>query len=179
MLIVRPAVVAIALAFAACSAPAPTPAPAGSASSVTHAPTEPAQEFKPGSHSAGIVRRLQGLHVAQPGRFQRLLKAFNASHGDVNHPAMAAIRQDVMNWIGIDETDFAKLPADMKTFSGSGPYRRLTTKQGFSYVSGSVFVPRNATHLHPTSRPPLRTLVVGAWEGAGTPSMQAFSATMR
>lgn len=135
----------LALAMSACSASAPT----GRTSPVTQAPSGPAQQFKPGSHSAAVFERLQQLRIAHPERFKRLLAAYGASHGDMSHPAMVAIRNDLMNWLAVSESDYAQLPVYMKTFAGSGPYRRLITKPGYSYVSGKVFLPCKAAHLHP------------------------------
>jgi hypothetical protein len=146
-----PAIRMLPLAFAlavlaACSSPPP---PQSTASPAAKA-AEPAREFKPGSHAATMFSRLQHLRVAHPDRFKRLLEAYAASHGDVNHPRLAVLRNDVMQWLAMSKADYAQLPVYLKTFSGSGPYRRLITRPGYSYVGGSVYLPCKAAHLRPS-----------------------------
>jgi hypothetical protein len=46
------------------------------------------------------------------------------------------------------EADFEHLPGYMKVFTGTGPYRRLISNPGYSYVAGTVFLPCKAARLH-------------------------------
>jgi hypothetical protein len=105
------------------------------------------------------------LRVKHPSRFKALLEGYYASHGDMKHPRMAALRDKLVNWLALTEADYEQLPAYMKTFSGSGPYRRIVTKPGFSYVAGSVFLPCNAARLRPNFETAFA--YVGGW-GAGS-----------
>jgi hypothetical protein len=157
-------VLACVLSAAACSS---APASQQSASpDATHEPAAPtARDFKPGSHGAAVFGRMQKFRVDHPGEWKHIIAAYEAGHGDVNHPAMRGIRNKIMSWLAIGSEDYAKLPVYLKTFAGSGPYRRLITKPGYSYVSGSVFLPCKAAHLHPNFE--VAFAYVGGW-GTGS-----------
>lgn len=111
------------------------------------------------------MERLREFRVAHPSRFKAILAAYEASHGDVRHPRMVALQDRIVGWLALIKNDYQQLPGYLKTFSGSGPYRRIVTKPGYSYVSGSVFLPCHATQLHPQFETAFA--YVGGW-GAGT-----------
>lgn len=110
---------------------------------------DPAQPWKPGSHGAAVLERILQFRVKEREKFKLFIEAWGASHGDVNHPALAKMRTHILQWFAMTEADYGQLPAYMKAFAGTGPYRRLITKPGYSYVAGTVFLPCNATRLHP------------------------------
>jgi hypothetical protein len=122
-------------------------------------------QWKPGSHEAGVIERMQTMRSARRAEFATFMKAFAASHGDVNHPEMARLRQRLVQWLGLTDADYAKLPVYLKTFSGTGPYRRLITNPGYSYTAGTVFLPCKATHLDPKFE--VAFAYVGGW-GVGS-----------
>ena len=122
------------------------------------------QQWKPGSQASIGFEKLQRLRESQPGRFKQLLEAYAASHGDLAHPRLVALRNDLLRWASFGSSEYQQLPAYMKSFSGSGPYRRIITKPGYSYVSGNVFLPCNATQVHPKFETAFA--YVGGW-GAG------------
>ena len=118
-------------------------------------------QWKPGSHEAGVMYRIQRFRIAHREQFASFMKAFAASHGDVNHPELAGLRQRLAGWFGLSNADYALLPVYMKTFSGTGPYRRLVTKPGYSYAAGTVFLPCNVTHVDPKFE--VAFAYVGGW----------------
>jgi hypothetical protein len=97
-------------------------------------PVAPARQFKPGSHAARVVARLQHLRVVAPEHFKRLVRAKAVS------------------------------PVFLRTFAGSGPYRRVLARPGYSYVSGTVFLPCDVARLRPSFETAFA--YVGGW-GAG------------
>jgi hypothetical protein len=107
------------------------------------------QQWKPGSHASAVFDRILRFRIAERAKFDRFLQAYAAGHGDVSHPAIAAMRVEILKWFGMGTNDYANLPVYMKAFAGTGPYRRSITKPGYSYVAGTVFLPCNATHLNP------------------------------
>jgi hypothetical protein len=121
------------------------PSPQGAISGAA-APPEP---WKPGSHAAAVFERILQFRINQRQKFKLFMEAWGTSHGDVNHPALAKMQSRIVRWYAMTDADYKQLPAYMKAFSGTGPYRRLITKPGYSYVAGTVFLPCNATHLHP------------------------------
>jgi hypothetical protein len=161
----RVLLIAWTISLAACGSPARTNEASNEPSPIASVQSVAGHDFKPGTHAAEIVGRLQRLRVKHPERFLRLLAAYEASHGDVNHPAMVGIRNEVTKWLAIGQTDYANMPAYLKTFAGSGPYRRLITKPGFSYVSGTVSLPCKAAHLRPNFE--VAFAYVGGW-GVGS-----------
>lgn len=122
-------------------------------------------QWKPGSHEARVVERIQEFRKTHREEFATFMKAFAASHGDVNHPEMARLRERLTSWLQLSDADIALLPVYMKTFSGTGPYRRLITKPGYSYTAGTVFLPCTATHLDPKFE--VAFAYVGGW-GVGS-----------
>jgi hypothetical protein len=118
-------------------------------------------QWKPGSHEAGVIDRIQAFRETHRREFATFMKAFAASHGDVNHPELARLRERIASRLQLSDTDFALLPVYMKTFSGTGPYRRLITKPGYSYAAGTVFLPCSATHLDPKFE--VAFAYVGGW----------------
>ena len=111
--------------------------------------TAPARQWKPGSHSASIFERILRFRQRERKKFEAFLTSYGATHGDVRNPAMTKLRMLAGQWLSMTATDYANLPAYLKAFDGTGPYRRLVTKPGYSYVAGTVFLPCNATRLHP------------------------------
>lgn len=122
-------------------------------------------QWKPGSHEARVVERIQAFRTTHRREFATFMNAFAASHGDVNHPELARLRQRLARWLQLSDADIALLPVYMKTFSGTGPYRRLITKPGYSYAAGTVFLPCGATHLDPKFE--VAFAYVGGW-GVGS-----------
>jgi hypothetical protein len=116
---------------------------------VASATTTPTAQWKPGSHAASVFNRLQDFRQRQRKKFETFLAVYGASHGDVNNPATAELRKLARKWLSITAGDYENLPVYMKAFDGTGPYRRLVTKPGYSYVAGTVSLPCNATSLHP------------------------------
>lgn len=135
-----------AFAVGGCSHAATT---AAATSQPSHADRATPQEWKPGSHAAAVFERILQFRLAERAKFQRFLETYAASHGDVKHPHLAAMRSDIVKWFGMKPGDYADLPVYMKAFEGTGPYRRLITKPGYSYVAGTVFLPCDAVQLHP------------------------------
>jgi hypothetical protein len=111
--------------------------------------TAPVQQWKPGSHAAAILERIQEFRQRQREKFAAFLAAYGASHGDVSKPGLTELRKLAARWLAITGSDYANLPVYMKAFAGTGPYRRLITKPGYSYVAGAVFLPCNGTRLRP------------------------------
>jgi hypothetical protein len=155
----------LAICASACSSPSPSTgqAPPDATAEPSHAIG--AHDYKPGTHGAAVFGRLQKMRVDHPERFKELLAAFEASHGDVNHPAMRGIRTKLVSWLSLSAQDYQNLPTYLKTFAGSGPYRRLVTKPGYSFVSGSVYLPCKAAHLRPSFETAFA--YVGGW-GTGS-----------
>jgi hypothetical protein len=148
--------------FCACNAATTT----GAKSDTTETrQASPALQWKPGSHEARVLDNMQSFRIANGKEFYAFAQAFAASHGDVNHPALARMQGRLIKWFGLSDEDYAQLPVYMKTFSGTGPYRRLITKPGYSYTAGTVFLPCQATHLD--SRFEVAFAYVGGW-GVGT-----------
>ena len=139
------------LALAGCARPASTPAPAPKPSAVatqgSNGNASPALEWKPGSHSAAVTDRMLRFRVEHREKFDAFLKEYVASHGNVNFPRLARLKASLLNWFFMDDSDYKQLPAYMKVFEGTGPYRRLVTKPGYSYVAGTVYLPCKATRL--------------------------------
>jgi hypothetical protein len=146
---------------AACSNAGKPNAPA---SPVAASASAPMQQWKPGSHSAAVFERLLEFRQKERDKFKALYEAYAASHGDVNCPAMTRLKDLAAKWLALTASDDANLPVYMKAFEGTGPYRRLVTKPGYSYVAGTVFLPCNATQLHPQFE--VAFAYVGGW-GAG------------
>ena len=126
-----------------CTHPTKEPVP------VATAATAPAQQWKPGSHSAAVFERILQLRQRERKKFETFLAAYDASHGDVNNPATTELRKLATQWLAMTGNDYENLPVYMKAFDGTGPYRRLVTKPGYSFVAGTVFLPCNANRLHP------------------------------
>ncbi|HZY99136.1 MAG TPA: hypothetical protein VFE36_06160 [Candidatus Baltobacteraceae bacterium] len=142
-------------ALCACSSPrASDPADQAQTSAST-------LQYKPGSHEARVIERIQQFRKTHREEFKTFMAAFAASHGDVNHPELARLRQRIAGWINLSDADYALLPVYMKTFSGTGPYRRLVTKPGYSYAAGTVFLPCGATHVDPTFE--VAFAYIGGW----------------
>ena len=127
-------------------AAAPTPKPSATLSS--ESPGAPALEWKPGSHSAAVVEHMQEFRQKRREQFRQFLLAYAASQGNVQYPRLARLKQSVLQWFLMSEDDYRHLPAYMKVFTGTGPYRRLITKPGYSYVAGNIFLPCKAARLH-------------------------------
>jgi hypothetical protein len=138
--------VLVAVIVSACSHVA-SQAPAAE-NPVQHDAATP-QEWKPGSHASAVLDRILRFRMEQRAKFERFMQAYGASHGDVSHPVLSAMRADIVKWFGMSDSDYTDLPVYMKAFEGTGPYRRAITKPGYSYVAGTVFLPCNAAHLNP------------------------------
>jgi hypothetical protein len=136
-------VVLLSMTGAGCSrSPEQAPSPAPVASQA------PALESKPGSHSAAVFERLQQFRLKRREAFKRFIVAYAASHGNVEYPALAHLKKFLIHTLILTEADYDNLPGYMKVFTGTGPYRRLITKPGYSYVAGTVFLPCKAARLH-------------------------------
>lgn len=137
--------------------PAPTP-PSGRAGA------SPALEWKPGSHAATVFERLQELRIDRREKFKAFITAYAASHGNVEYPGLAHLKKFLVHALAMTEGDYEHLPGYMKVFTGTGPYRRLITKPGYSYVAGTVYLPCRAARLHANFETAFA--YVGGW-GAG------------
>lgn len=105
-------------------------------------------QWKPGSHSAGVLERLQEFRLKQRERFKDFIVAYEASNGNVKYPRLARLKYSLIHSLLMTEADYAHLPGYMKVFTGTGPYRRLISNPGYSYVAGKVFLPCKAARLH-------------------------------
>lgn len=122
-------------------------------------------ESKPGSHSAAVFERLQEFRLKHRERFKEFILAYEASHGNVKYPRLAHLRKFLIHSLSMTEADYEHLPGYMKVFTGTGPYRRLISQPGYSYVAGTVFLPCKATRLHANFETAFA--YVGGW-GIGT-----------
>ncbi len=134
--------------------------PAASGTAATTGAT-PAQAWKPGSHAATIFERLLQFRQRRRERFRAFLTAYAATHGDVDRPVAGKLRELAAHWLAMTQSDIENLPAYMKAFTGTGPYRRLVTNPGYSFVGGTVFLPCNAAQLHPNFE--VAFAYVGGW----------------
>ncbi|MBV9333994.1 MAG: hypothetical protein JO146_08295 [Candidatus Eremiobacteraeota bacterium] len=156
----RIALLLACVAAGGCSTSAPqpkTPAPKATAAA--------ALEWKPGSHSAAVFERLQEFRLKQRERFKDFFVAYEASRGNVKYPRLARLKRYLIHTLLMDENDYEHLPGYMKVFTGTGPYRRLISNPGYSYVAGTVFLPCKATRLHATFETAFA--YVGGW-GTGS-----------
>ncbi|MBV8490112.1 MAG: hypothetical protein JO199_06230 [Candidatus Eremiobacteraeota bacterium] len=145
------------------SSPEASPSPS-TAAALPDGARSPALDYKPGSHESAVFERLQEFRMKQRQRFKDFMLAYLSSHGNVKFPRLAAMKANLMHWLVLDERDYKQLPVYMKVFEGTGPYRRLTAKPGFSYVSGTIFLPCKAAKLHASFETAFA--YVGGW-GAG------------
>jgi len=109
----------------------------------------PAAQWKPGSHAATVFERMLQFRAEHRKKFADFMAAYVASHGNVNNPRLARMHAQILKWFVFTERDYENMPGYMKVFSGTGPYRRLISKPGYSYVAGTVFLPCKAAHLNP------------------------------
>jgi hypothetical protein len=155
--------------IAGCSRQASTPGPAPKASaaalSSSERNTSPPLEWKPGSHSAAVFDRMLQFRSERREKFKEFLAAYVASKGNVKYPRLARLKASVLKWFFMDDNDYAHLPAYMKVFEGTGPYRRLVTKPGYSYVAGTIFLPCKASRLN--ARFETAFAYVGGWGVGG------------
>lgn len=107
----------------------------------------PVLDWKPGSHSADVFDQLQEFRLKQREKFKDFMLAYEASHGNVKYPRLARFRKFLIHSVSMTEDDFEHLPGYMKVFTGTGPYRRLISQPGYSYVAGT-FLPCKAARLH-------------------------------
>jgi len=121
-------------------------------------------DFKPGSHEDAVFERMLTFREKHREKFKQFVVSYAASNGNVRFPALAHMKRQIVNWFLMSEDDFAHLPGYMKVFTGTGPYRRLLAKPGFSYVAGSVYLPCKAARLHDDFETAFA--YVGGW-GAG------------
>lgn len=137
-------------AIAACSSRAPSAGPSAAppAAAETESAHEPPQ-WKPGSRAQAIEEKILRFRVEHREKMIEFMRAWAASRGNVDNPALARMKNHILNWFSMTEPELQQLPAYLKAFTDTGPYRRLISKPGYSYVAGSVFLPCKAAKLIP------------------------------
>ena len=122
----------------------------GAAASPASSPAAgPPVEPKPHTPAERTWKLFTRFKSAYPGVYARFMEAYEKSRGNPHAAPMHAMRDEVRKLMHVDTAQYDALPAYIRTFTGSGPYRRTITKPGYSYISGTVFLPCKAAQLHP------------------------------
>lgn len=119
------------------------------------------QQPKPGSPAAKMERHVEVFSQQEPTLYGDL--ASQAETGAASVPHISLRRSATIGRADIEE--YRQLEENIKVFTGSGPYRRVLAKPGYSYVDGDVFLPCRAARLRTGYETGF--VYVGGW-GAGT-----------
>ena len=109
-----------------------------------------AQQPKPGSSAAKALRQVEVFSEQQPAVYGDLVSQVGSA-GNASLPRITLRRSATVGRAALEE--YRQIEQNIRAFTGSGPYRRVLAKPGYSYVDGDVFLLVGQPSFEPATKP--------------------------